>query len=244
MCTLVFGLGVLGHGSVLVATNRDEHPARAGEPPQVLRRAPLVVGGRDPVAGGTWLAVRAGAAGRGPAVAMLLNRFDADPERSGRRSRGLLTLDVAASDDPLATARELAATGRYAPCSLVWLSGEEGWLLALRGDEAPELERIAPGWHALAHRELDDAADERTAWLAARLRGFAPSTRPEAAEGLRELLATHAAGSVPAVCLHEGRAPTVSAETLWIAPGELEYRHAQGRPCVTVFEDHTSLLAR
>src|SRR5262245_13616909 len=57
MCTLVFGLDVLGPHSVLIATNRDEDPARRSEPPQVLSREPLVVGGRDAIAGGTWLEI-------------------------------------------------------------------------------------------------------------------------------------------------------------------------------------------
>src|SRR5947207_2509347 len=95
MCTLVFGLGVLGPGSGLIATNRDEDPARGSEPPRVLRRAPLVLGGRDAVAGGTWLALRAGESvgapaaaapatpTRAPAVALLLNRHDPEPGRAG-----------------------------------------------------------------------------------------------------------------------------------------------------------------
>jgi uncharacterized protein with NRDE domain len=257
MCTLVFGLGVLAPRSVLVATNRDEDPARGSEPPQVLRRAPLVVGGRDAVAGGTWLALRAGVgAGVGTsaagtvvpappspatAVALLLNRHDPEPARAGRRSRGLLTLDVAAVADPRATALAEAATGRYAPCSLVWLSGEESWLLAIRAGRAPTLEPIAPGWHAITHFELDDAADARAAWLLAQLAGWRPAARAEAEARLRSLIASHGGPDAPAVCLHAGRAPTVSAALVWLAPGELAYRHAQGPPCVTAFEDWTRL---
>src|SRR5262249_50964100 len=159
------------------------------EPPQVLRRAPLVVGGRDAVAGGTWLALRVGRAGDGatgaaetsepgparapeprsaaapPPVAMLLNRHDPDPGRPGRRPPGPLTVDVAAAPDPRATALAEAATGRYAPCSLVWLTGAESWLLALRAGHEPTLEPIPPGWHAITHFELDDPADPRAAWL-------------------------------------------------------------------------------
>jgi uncharacterized protein with NRDE domain len=241
MCTLVFGLGVLGPHSVVIATNRDEDPTRRSEPPQVLRRVPRVVGGRDAVAGGTWLALRPAESSRPPAAAMLLNRHDPEPDRAGRRSRGLLTLDVASSHEPRATALAEAASGRYAPCSLVWLSGEESWLLSIRAAGEPTLETIAPGWHAITHFELDDPADPRAAWLLARLAGFRPASRAEAEARLHSLIASHGGPGAPAVCLHGGRAPTVSAALVWLAPGELAYRHAQGPPCVTPFEDWTGL---
>jgi len=258
MCTLVFGLDVLGPRSVVVATNRDEDPARASEPPQVLRRSPLVVGGRDVVAGGTWLALRPGEsvsaavsrepareepalASLAPAVAMLLNRFDPEPGRPGRRSRGLLTLDVAAAPDPRATALIEAATGRYAPCSLVWLSVGGSWLLSLRAGREPALDSIAPGWHAITHFELDDPADPRATWITGQLAGWRPGSRAEAEARLAALISSHGGGGAPAVCLHEGRAPTVSAAILWLTPSVISYRHAQGQPCVTAFEDWTQL---
>lgn len=259
VCTLVFGLDVLGPRSVLIATNRDEDPARPSEPPQVLSRDPLVVGGRDAIAGGTWLALRAGespaAAGIGdaeaprsetaaapPGVAMLLNRRDATPQKSGRRSRGLLTLDVATAPNPRERALAEAEIGHYAPCSLLWLSAAESWHLSIRPGRAPTLEPIAPGWHAITHFELDDETDPRATWALQRLAKWRPPSRGEAENRLTAIITAHAHGAAPAFCLHEGRAPTVSAAMLWLAPGELAYRHAQGRPCVTPFEDWTHLV--
>ena len=237
MCTLVFALDLLGPGTALVATNRDEDPARASEPPQVLGREPLVVGGRDAVAGGTWLALRADV----PGVAMLLNRRDPTPEKQGRRSRGLLTLDVATAPDPRERALAEAAIGHYAPCSLVWLSPRGSWHLSIRAGRAPALEPITPGWHAITHFEMDDATDPRATSILARLQGWKPKTRAEAEARLTAIISSHGTGRAPAVCLHEGRAPTVSAAMLWLAPGEVSYHHAQGRPCVTPFEDFTHL---
>ena len=263
MCTLIFGLDVLGPRSVLIATNRDEDPARASEPPQVLNRAPLVVGGRDAVAGGTWLALRAGepraaeeqkdpgtreaaasepsASVTTPGVAMLLNRRDPTPAKRDRRSRGLLTLDVASAADPRTRALAEAEIGHYAPCSLVWLSPSGSWHLSIRAGRKPTLDTIAPGWHAITHFELDDPADTRTTWVIARLAGWRPASRTEAEARLSAILASHGGGGVPAFCLHEGRAPTVSSAMLWLAPGETSYRHAQGQPCVTPFEDWSHL---
>jgi len=99
MCTLIIGRDVIAPGTVLLAANRDEDPRRPTDPPGVLAPNPRVVGGRDQVAGGTWLAVR----GREAAIAML-NRYDPSardthPPSGVRakelRSRGLLALDVA-----------------------------------------------------------------------------------------------------------------------------------------------------
>jgi hypothetical protein len=261
MCTLVFGLGVLGPGTVVLATNRDEDPARGSEPPQVLRRAPLVVGGRDVVAGGTWLAVRPGRAAHvrsanahgvvvasptddvAPSISLLLNRYDPAPGAPGRRSRGLLTLDVAAAPDPRAAALAEAAGGRYAPCSLLRLAGDSAWLLALRAGREPTLDPIAPGWHAITHFELDDPADPRASWLLAELGAWQPGACEEALARLQALVASHGGDGAPAVCLHEGRAPTVSAASAWLSADALTYRHAQGRPCVTGFADQAALLA-
>jgi uncharacterized protein with NRDE domain len=240
MCTLVFGLDVLGPHTVVLATNRDEDPTRASEPPQVLLREPLVVGGRDAVAGGTWLALRAGAE---PAVAMLLNRRDPTPDKAGRRSRGLLTLDVAAAENPREYALAEAAIGHYAPCSLIWLSPKDRWHLSIRAGRAPTLEPIASGWHAITHFEMDDATDPRATWALQRLAKWKPPSREEAEKRLTSIITAHAHGAAPAFCLHEGRAPTVSAALVWLGPGEPVYRHAQGRPCVTPFEDQSHLLA-
>jgi hypothetical protein len=274
MCTLIFGIDVLGPSTVIIGTNRDEDPARPSEPPQVLCRSPLVVGGRDARAGGTWLALR----GDGAGVAMLLNRHNPTPDEPGRRSRGLLTLDVASSMNPLTTAvAESAGTRRYAPCSLVWLSPEEAWILSFRVGHKPTIEHIPPGWHAITHFELDDATDRRAVSALERLASWRPASRAEAETRLTAMLASHGEPerevppeleplgewrpetpleeesrlegmlasfgrkSEPAFCIHEGRAPTVSSAMLWLTPWELSYRHAQGRPCVTPYEDWTHL---
>lgn len=98
MCTLIVGRDVVAPGTVLLAANRDENPRRPSAPPALLVERPRVVGGRDLVAGGTWLAFRE----TWFAVAMLNRRplpRPPDPPGTARRSRGALTLDVAAVDE-------------------------------------------------------------------------------------------------------------------------------------------------
>jgi len=247
VCTLILGLDVLGRGTVLVGANRDEDPARASSPPGVLVESPRVVGGRDLVAGGTWLAIR----GRDAVVAMLNRRpLPREPRRAAvpakaLRSRGLLALDVAAA---LGNGRALAAFAAaragehpYAPFSLVVAAPDSCWLVTGAG----VLTQVRPGWHVLTHTRLDDPAEPRAAWLGRALKGFAPPSRAVAEGRVAQLLGLHEGGGgtdPPAVCIHEGRMRTVSSALVWLAPGEAAYAHAEGPPCVTPYADHTHLL--
>jgi len=269
MCTLIIGRDLPSPGQILIAANRDEDPARPSDPPRVLREIPRLVGGRDLVAGGTWLAVRAGVPkgtpdtrieGRwtAPAAVMLLNRPPLPGRPPGRRSRGLLVMDVAAADDPLLAARDAgrgteanpaagdaARWADYGPCTLVFASPESCWLMALPGDGPARMAEISPGWHAITHAELDDPREPRTAWLVERLRGLAPRSAEQALDELARLLAQH--GNVgdaesPAVCIHGGRMPTVSASLVLLSRERVLYRHANGRPCEHAFTDQGSLL--
>lgn len=249
MCTLILGLETIGRGSVIVAANRDEDPARPSAPPAVLREEPRVVGGRDLLKGGTWLAIR----GRRAAVAMLNRRGDPDAADPGRRSRGLLALDVAATGDgrPDAARRfaeHAARKGEFAPFSLLFASPEGSWLLANDGGGVREAVPITPGWHAITHTDLDDAGEPRTRWLTGRLARFAPETPAEAERGLLGLLSAHGdeapagGGPAPPVCLHAGRMRTVSASIAFLSADGARYVHIEGRPCTGVALDCTHLL--
>ncbi|HEX3113322.1 MAG TPA: NRDE family protein, partial [Candidatus Eisenbacteria bacterium] len=85
MCTLLIGIDVLGPGTAVLGANRDESPERATQGPGILVASPRVIGGRDLVAGGTWLAIR-----DARFVTALMNRrpHPGDPT-DALRSRGL-----------------------------------------------------------------------------------------------------------------------------------------------------------
>jgi hypothetical protein len=92
MCTAI--LSIEPGAPVLLAGVRDELVDRAWQPPgQYWPDYPGLVGGRDLLAGGTWLAV-APAARR---VACVLNGRGRMAPAGSRRSRGVLPLQVAAS---------------------------------------------------------------------------------------------------------------------------------------------------
>lgn len=267
MCTLILGRDVLGPGTLLVGANRDEDPARPAEPPARLWLEPLVVGGRDRRAGGTWLAIR-----DGQAVVALLNRRGVQPAGDKpARSRGLLVLEVAATapgsngnsfaEHALAAARASVAGHGYAAFSLVCATPTGGWVLAHDGARTLEPVPLEPGWHVLTHGDLDDPDEPRTVRLKRKLDGFSPRTTGEAETGVLEMLSLHgtfgdgappeagtpetmpgSAADRPAVCIHTGRMVTVSSSLFRYGSGATRYIHVEGRPCTTPPRDASALL--
>ena len=81
---------------IVLAANRDELIARPSAPPGVLSESPLIVGGRDLVAGGTWLAVAADGAdlrGHQPPSRARARRSRRIPSRRSRGEIPLALLD-------------------------------------------------------------------------------------------------------------------------------------------------------
>lgn len=241
MCTLIVGFGTLEPRSVILGANRDEDPTRPSDPPGVLREEPRLVGGRDLRSGGTWLAIR----GAHAAVA-LLNRRPGGAPPEAPRSRGLLTLDVAAATPAAAEARLRDEVARHAfgPFSLLWASPAACWIATHDPGRPLEVRAIEPGWHVVTHESLDDGREPRTAWLLAGLAGWRPEGLESAIQGLTSRLAIHGGerDGAPPVCIHEGRMVTVSSSLVWLADERARYLHAEGRPCVTEWTDHTHRL--
>lgn len=87
MCTVLLRFSPGAPWPLLLAAVRDEFTQRPWDPPAAHWPAnPTLIGGRDRVAGGTWLAVRPD----GPAVAALLNGVRQPP--ATRPTRGTLAL--------------------------------------------------------------------------------------------------------------------------------------------------------
>ena len=226
------------------------------------------------MAGGTWLAVREarfvaallnrrgpvpGGTGGAPGAA-------AEPAVAPR-SRGLLCLDAAALGPPfdaaaaldpatgeayparLDAALRLSGRGPYAPCTLVGLeAGGPSWSIVIGADgvgSEPRGSVLAPGWHVITHRDMDDRLEPRTRWLLDRLVGERPRGAAEGLDLLATLLRLHedTATERPAVCLHRDRFPTVSSTLLALGGGAPpRYLHAGGPPCVTAYEDFSGLV--
>jgi len=261
VCTLIAGVGVLGPGTLVLGANRDESPERPTAGPGVLTESPRVVGGRDLLSGGTWLAVR-----EDRFVSALMNRRPAPDdtrELSAFRSRGLLCLDAAASPalegaphaiDPgtgerhsplLTAALRLIDRDAYAHCTLVGLgTNGEAWAIHAGHGRGPDVTLIAAGWHVVTHADVDDPNEPRARWLLRRLQAARPADVAEAFDIMKGLLQTHGEDGSPPVCLHRERFPTVSSSLLALgALASPRYLHAAGPPCTTRYEDRSDLLA-
>jgi transport and Golgi organization protein 2 len=98
VCTVMLRLDPSGPWPLLLAAVRDEFMQRPWDPPDAhWPDLPNVIGGRDRVAGGTWMAVDT----ERPAVAALLNGVRLDDLESGqvRPTRGRLVLDALSDVD-------------------------------------------------------------------------------------------------------------------------------------------------
>ena len=93
MCTLAIYVRTFREFPLVVAANRDEFLSRPTSPPLLLDAAATMFGGRDEVAGGTWLGVN-----RSGVVGALLNRRTDGPPDPRRRSRGQLCLAMLRSE--------------------------------------------------------------------------------------------------------------------------------------------------
>lgn len=144
MCLLLIAVQHVPASPLLLLGNRDEFRGRPSLPAAPWTDAPAVVGGRDLVAGGSWLAIEGG--GRYAAVTNLRNGLPA----TAPRSRGLLVGDyVRGSVSPDAfLAQVRAQIETYGPFNLIVGDAEGAWLLA--GGSAA-IHRLEPGVHVVSN---------------------------------------------------------------------------------------------
>jgi len=209
-----------------VAANRDEHVDRPWAPPALLATHPPVFGGRDLLAGGSWLAVNLAA---GFVVAVTNARLGAP---RGERSRGELVVDVA-SQRTVAEAAALVGEldlERWGPFNLFIADAWSFWVAT--NLPSPALECLPESCVTIGN---DSLASPGERVLAARGRACSLLSAPGDPEaGLRQLLADHD-GSDP-LCRHAGKYGTVCATVLHVAGRVVSrYLFAPGPPCVTPF---------
>jgi len=132
--------------------NRDEFYARPTAPLAEWQDNPMLVGGRDLEAGGSWLAAK-----RGGVVAALTNVRDLQLNMPpGAPSRGELVANALQCDDIegwLSALNEGEAL-RYAGFNLLVATPQRLWHLH-RGRDRLTLSEVAPGIHGLSNADLN-----------------------------------------------------------------------------------------
>ena len=253
VCTVILGWQLWPEAPVFVAANRDELLARPSDPPLLLTDDPPRWGGRDRLAGGTWLAVDPG--GR---VAAVTNRHPGGrpaARDATRSSRGDLPLQMLQADDTQAwaLASELDAR-RYNPVNVLYASPTAAWSVSLDDVIGRRETLLSPGVHVLTEQDVDDPTDAKTQAIGAAARAAASSAAARAAassaasagdllDAWRQILKGHeaASGGTPA-CIHGDLHGTVSSASVVVTASDDEdgryavgYHHAEGPPCTTPY---------
>jgi len=262
MCLLAVFFHAHPEAPVVIAANRDERYARAAEAMQVLRAsAPRIHGGRDVLAGGTWLAVN-----EHGVYAGVTNRPAPTGRDPSRRSRGELPLTLAdhtRARDAVVAFQKTIRGSEYNPCWLLVGDRDALFYVVIGSHETPEIEELSPGVHVLENRPLDPVSAKaemiRRALLPARvwlgptllseLHGVLRSHDVPATDRQEEGDADTSARPVQvhAACVHTTDYGTRSA-TLIIVPFEPEsvpqVHYADGPPCTTPLTDASHLWDR
>jgi len=244
MCLLVVASRVLPEEPLLVGANRDEVLDRPATAVAVLETGPpRIVGGRDDLSGGTWLAVN-----EHGVCAGLTNQPLGDAKDPTKRSRGEL---------PLALTRHRSASEAVASfVRAFWPSDYNGaWLLVGDRDAAyfvdftrPEGATaipLPPGIHVLENRALTEASAKVD--LVRETLG-SPTTADDMVTAFRRTLVDH---RIPAGddranganCVHLESFGTRSSCLVRVPAGGGVPRLwvADGPPCATEYRDASAL---
>jgi len=238
MCLLALFFRVVEDAPLVIGANREEAYTRVGEPPQRLDGPGRAVGGRDPLAGGTWLGVN-----EHGLLTAVTNRFKSRvPEAP--RSRGLLVRELLACRTAAAAmdqaARELSS-GRYAGCNVV--CADAASLYVLQAADWLRVRMLPPGIHVLTAHDVNDESDRRLGHALWWLHQRPYDTAEDCIAALKQLCA-QPGNPDPPMCLRGAEGGTVSSSIIALRPpGEpASYLHAQGPPDATPYQDYSHLL--
>lgn len=236
MCLLVVFHRAHPDGPLCVAANRDEYLARPADPMTVLAASgPRVLGGRDRIAGGTWLAVN-----QHGVVAGLTN-LPAPVRDPGKRSRGELPVALARHARAAGAADALRREYRPADFNPAWLLvGDRTSLhyVDMTARDAPRVTDLAPGLHVLENRPLG-ADSPKVAAVTRALDGAERHCGHALVAFLRDVLRDH---DIPS-CVHAGPYGTRSAAVIVVPAGPEEPRvwSSDGPPCTHDLREATAL---
>ena len=238
MCTLAVFTRILPDLPLVGAANRDEFYGRPATGPKLLADDPRVLGGRDLVAGGSWLTVSE----QGLVVGVLNRRTGAPPDPM-RASRGMLCLELARCADAAGAAALLVTVPAdlHNPFNILVADRRQAFVAQNR-DEGTVVEELPPGIHLLTNLNLNDATCQRISRSVGRFESVArrfESSRDtsELVASLRGVLADHLVAlddrqPTDQLCIHTETYGTRSS-SLVLAPeaGPLALFHASGPPC-------------
>lgn len=256
MCTLIIRHEMDDDWATLVAANRDEFYHRDATGPMVLEESPRIVGGRDQLAGGSWLALTSDGLFVG-----LTNQRSFGGRDDRLRSRGEIVVDAlrAGTFDGVVRYLEGLDATAYNEFNLIFGDGRR--IAAAYGrlsDAKIELEPLQSGVHVLCNDRLGSSefpkADEAHAKVASMPSGPWAEMEPKLIDVLsdRTLPEPSALPPLPpdspfdaevarrlqAICVETPVYGTVSSTLAAVSPGRVErYTFCDAPPDRGMFED-------
>ncbi|HTZ69832.1 MAG TPA: NRDE family protein [Acetobacteraceae bacterium] len=233
MCTLVLLHRPGETWPLLLAANRDELLSRPWQPPAAhWPDQPDVVGGRDTLAGGTWLAWNAAGV-----VAGVLNRSGSLGPQAGKRSRGDLPLLALRHPAALDAAADLAAedAGDWRSFNLVIADSYHAFFVRGLGSGPLTVTPLPPGLHMITHNDPNDPETPRVARHLPRFQA-APIPNPPDWSTWPKLLADSEGPREAALCIPETNGfGTASATLIGLSPTARNVLFAAGPPATAEF---------
>ena len=246
MCLLVVASRVVTGEPLIVGANRDEVLERPSTAVAVLDEGPpRVVGGRDELSGGTWLAVN-----EHGVCAGLTNQPLGDAKDPSKRSRGELPLALARHSTAAEAVAALLAALHPADYNGSWLLvGDRTSLFFVdfTGSDDGLAVELPPGFHVLENRALGETSPKVD--LVREALDLTPAPRAdEVVDAFRRVLADHRNPEGEerpnaANCVHLETFGTRSSCIVRIPSGNAAPRLwvADGPPCTTAYEDASGL---
>lgn len=230
MCTLILDYAPGTTWPVLIAANRDEMLSRPWDPP--AEYWPGIVGGRDTLAGGTWLGLN-----RHGVMAGVLNRAGSLGPAAGKRSRGELPLLALAAASARQAAEAIAALDAAAWRGFNMVIADPGGAFFVRGVgvDAPTVIVLDAGVHMVTAADPNDMAHPR---VRRHLPAFRAAPRPSPPDwrDWPRLLADGAGPWDAALNVPERAGfGTASAALIALAPGSRQFAFCPRRPGAAPF---------
>jgi uncharacterized protein with NRDE domain len=245
VCLLVVASRVVDGEPLLVGANRDELLERPSTSVTVLDEGPpRIVGGRDELSRGTWLAVN-----EHGVCAGLTNQPLGDEKDPSKRSRGELPLELARHATAPEAVDALLSAFRPGDYNGSWLLvGDRTslYFVDFTGSDAGMAVALPPGIHVLENRALGETSPKVD--LVRTELDVAPDG-DELARAFRRVLADHRNAESEerpnaANCVHLDTFGTRSSCIVRVPSGSGAPRMwvADGPPCTTAYEDVSGLL--
>lgn len=252
MCTLALYFRLSDDHPLLVAANRDEHYDRPSAAPALLGADPIILAGKDLVAGGTWLGVN-----EYGLVCGILNRKLANERATPMptRSRGLLCMDLLRLKSAAAALHFVVShEERYQPFTVLYADSREAWT-AYNVEREIKTIRLDPGLHVFSNTAEFSAQTEKLARAHRQFSGLVAQFQSSPSESwiatLAHMLGDHTLGAGSgdpreAICVHGEVSGTVSSSIIFYSASDRRFHglHSPGPPCRTPFGEALTLTVR